>query len=73
MKKKETEKPRFWVCIIGDTEWNKLPPGADLPMRQAVEKAFRDITGHYAENNWSGWSADKKTAAKLLSTWSKQR
>ncbi len=63
-------KPRYWVCIIGDTEWNDLPHGADLPMRNAVGEQFKKVTGHYAENNWSGWSADKKTVDKILKAWS---
>ena len=66
---KRSAKPRFWVCIIGDTEHTKLPFGADLPMRIAVEKEFKRVTGHDADNNWSGWSADKKTVDKILKAW----
>lgn len=66
---KRSAKPRYWVCIIGETEWNDLPHGADLPMRNAIGEQFKKVTGHYAENNWSGWSADKKAVDRILKAW----
>lgn len=68
---KRSVKPRYWVCIIGETEWNDLPNGADSPMRTAVEKEFKKVTGHDAPHNWSGWSADIKTVDKILKVWNK--
>lgn len=67
---KRSAKPRYWICIIGETEWNDLPNGADLPIRQATKKAFKKLTGHDDNNCWSGWSADKKTVDKVLKAWS---
>ncbi|CAB4140576.1 hypothetical protein UFOVP402_44 [uncultured Caudovirales phage] len=63
-------KPRYWVCVIGETEWNDLPSGCDSPIRQATQTAFRKITGHDEKHCWSGWSADKKTVDKILKAWS---
>lgn len=60
---------RYWVCIIGDTDWNDLPYIADFPMRKAVCEAFKKVTGHYANDNWSGWSADKKAVDRILKAW----
>ena len=67
---KRIAKPRYWVCIIGETEWNDLPRGADSPIRQATQKAFKEITGHNENHCWSGWAADKKTVDKILKAWS---
>jgi len=46
-----------WSCKIGTREGVGLPPGADAPMRCAIEKAFRSVTGVDAEFCFSGWSA----------------
>lgn len=72
MKKKNTKqnpKPRYWVCIIGDTDWNKLPFGADFSMRRVVENQFLSVTGHPDEICYSGWSADAKAVKRILNTW----
>jgi len=45
----------YWNCTIGPTTRDKLPDGSDLPMRQAVEDAFRNIVGEYSAHCWSGW------------------
>jgi hypothetical protein len=46
-----------WACKIGTREGVGVPRGADAPMRNAIEKAFRDVTGVDAEFCFSGWSA----------------
>jgi hypothetical protein len=60
---------KIWQCKIGVDFDLKLPPGSDLPMRQAVARAFREITGYDADFNFSGWGAeldeDEKYAARL--------
>lgn len=58
---------RIWSCKIGGKIPNELPPGVDLPMRQAVKKAFKEITGVDAEFNFSGWAA-KLTVAERSET-----
>jgi hypothetical protein len=45
---------RIWTCKVGGVV-GEVPPGADLPMRQAVERAFQEITGLEAEFTFSGW------------------
>ena len=59
----------YWVGIIGETEHAKLPFGGDSPMRDAVEKAFKEVTGHEEEVMYSGWSADKKAVENILNAW----
>lgn len=44
-----------WSCKIGWADRSSLPPGADLPMRKAVQKAFEELTGSDADFTFSGW------------------
>lgn len=45
----------IWTCKIGETLLKPLPPGADAPMRNAVEKAYRELTGYDNDFCFSGW------------------
>ena len=49
-------RERVWGCKVGGTV--AVPPGADGPMREAVERAYREITGRDAEFTFSGWGSD---------------
>ena len=42
----EKDDLRIWVCKIGEVGSELLPKGSDLPMRQAVAKAYKEITGY---------------------------
>lgn len=44
-----------WACKIGGERPLRLPPGADDPMRTAVERAFREIAGRDPLFVFSGW------------------
>lgn len=44
---------RIWTCKIGEVE--DVPGGADGPMRDAVESAYRQITGKESVFLFSGW------------------
>lgn len=50
----------IWDCKIGIAPGTsvRLPGGADEPMREAVERAYKDVTGLDAEFCFSGWGAD---------------
>lgn len=48
----------IWDCKIGAKGDLELPRGADAPMREAIAKAFKEITGHEAEFNFSGWGGE---------------
>lgn len=54
--------PEIWGCKIGQHD-GELPPGSDLPMRKAVEKAYREITGKEPNFMFSGWG-EKLTEAE---------
>lgn len=45
---------KVWECKIGGKRV-ELPDGADAPLRQAVQKAYFELTGTYAEFCFSGW------------------
>lgn len=47
---------RIWGCKIGGNIPDEIPMGADLPMREAVQRAFKEITGVDAEFTFSGWA-----------------
>lgn len=47
--------PANWTCTIGEFPRGELPDGADWPMRQAVEQAYRDLTGRESDYTFSGW------------------
>lgn len=59
--KKEKKNFKVWTCKIGARWLADVPYGADGPMRCAIEKAFKEITGNNAEFCFSGWggSLDK--------------
>jgi len=67
--KRSAVRKCYWIGIIGETEHGKLPYGGDSPMRKAVEKAFKEVTGHDEEILYSGWSANAKTVERILKAW----
>jgi hypothetical protein len=42
-----------WTCKIGGHA--DVPSGGDFPMRQAIKKAYRELTGKDCEFLFSGW------------------
>jgi hypothetical protein len=46
---------KVWSCKIGEVL--DLPPGSDAPMRQAVARAYKELTGENAYFCFSGWGA----------------
>lgn len=48
----------IWTCKIGEADMTNVPQGADLPMRIAVERAFKEVTGQDARFTFSGWSGE---------------
>ena len=46
---------KIWTCKIGEVEDDVLPPAADAPMREAVARAYRKITGRADDFIFSGW------------------
>ncbi len=47
----------IWSCKIGEVESEHVPFAGDLPMRQAIAKAYKELTGHEPEFIFSGWGA----------------
>ena len=49
----------IWGCRIGaELDWETLPREAEETMRQAVMKAFRELTGENPYFCFSGWGAE---------------
>lgn len=47
--------PALWSCQVGEVPRASLPDGADGPMRNAVERAFKELTGFEPQYCFSGW------------------
>lgn len=56
---------RIWECKVGG-QADFFESGADSPMRRAVAKAFREITGRDPEFTFSGWSAQLTEAERAV-------
>jgi len=50
---------QIWSCKIGVTNYKGFNCRApDHPMRQAIEKAFKEVVGIESDFNFSGWNAE---------------
>jgi len=64
------ETTKIWTCKIGECGW--IPPGADRPMRIAIARAYREITGHDPDFIFSGWGAELTEGERAVVTDRKQ-
>lgn len=48
------KRERVWSCKVGGIV-GEIPMGSDLPMRRAIQEAFRQVTGAYPDFTFSGW------------------
>ena len=46
-----------WSCKIGSTAGVEIPEGGDFPMREAVARAYKELTGEEPQFLFSGWGA----------------
>lgn len=53
----DTEK-KIWFCKIGEVDRAKLPRPGDPPMRDAVTRAYIELTGEEPNFLFSGWGAE---------------
>lgn len=49
---------KIWSCKIGEVEESRVPKDGDGPMREAVERAYKEVTGRDCKFNFSGWGAE---------------
>ena len=47
--------PANWTCQVGEHDRSALPPGSDSPMREAVRRAYLELTGTEPLYIFSGW------------------
>ena len=62
-------KEEYWMCIIGATTRDRLPSGADAPMRTPVRETFKRLTGLDDDNCWSGWGLTEKRKELIMEVW----
>lgn len=55
---------KIWSCKIGEVA--SVPDGADAPMRKAVERAYKELTGEEAVFNFSGWGAELEESERAV-------
>jgi hypothetical protein len=48
-------KMRIWTCKIGVKGDPPLPLAADVPMREAIAHAFKEVVGFECDFIFSGW------------------
>lgn len=51
-------KKQIWECKIGECNYSKLPKGSDTPMRNAIAKEYKKLTGEDPIFIFSGWNAE---------------
>ena len=57
-------KAAVWTCSVsGPVAHADIPPGGDLPMRQAVRAAYLAVTGQEETRLSSGWGAGRQEMA----------
>jgi hypothetical protein len=49
---------KMWYCKIGEVDPAKVPHEADAPMREAVLRAYKELTGEEPVFIFSGWGAE---------------
>ena len=52
---------KIWTCKIGEVDDSALPDGSDAPMRQAIQRAYRELTGQDPKFIFSGWAGELTT------------
>lgn len=55
---------KIWDCKIGEVDEIKVPDGADQPMREAIARAYKELTGEEAKFIFSGWGAELTPAER---------
>ncbi len=49
---------KIWSCKIGEVGPASVPDGGDSPLRQAVQAAYKELTGSDDKFCFSGWGAE---------------
>lgn len=57
---------KIWSCKIGEVDAALLPKGSDFPMRQAVARAYKEITGIEPNFIFSGWAAELEECERAV-------
>ena len=49
---------KIWFCKIGEVQKWMLPEGSDMPMREAIGAAYKQVTGVDPDFIFSGWAGE---------------
>lgn len=49
---------QIWECKVGECDDFVVPMGGDSPMRDAVSKAYKELTGRDPVFLFSGWGGE---------------
>ena len=60
------KRETMWKCEIGIVGKHPLPYGADKPMREAIARAFRELTGRDPEFLFSGWGNELTDEQRVI-------
>ena len=63
-------KKKIWTCKIGEIDAGRLPEGADWPMRDAIRRAYVELTGREPEFVFSGWGGNLTAAERKAAHYS---
>ena len=55
---------KIWTCKIGEV--TNMPAGGDAPLRNAVAKAYRELTGQDDDFIFSGWGGELTEGERAL-------
>jgi len=64
---------RYWACVIGPIDSEKIPFGGDFPPRQAAQDAMIKMTGVPNFVCSSGWLTEGQDVEETLVKWGKIR
>ena len=64
------ENKEYYILIVGPFDSDKIPQGADLPMRIGISKALDNLNLSQDEVTcWSGWGLTEEQKIKIMKAW----
>lgn len=55
---------KIWTCKIGEVEFDQH--GADAPMREAIRRAYMEVTGQEPKFIFSGWGGELEECERAV-------
>ncbi len=64
------ENKEYYILIVGPFDSDKIPQGAEIPMRTSISNALDYLK--LSQNNvtyWSGWGLKEEKRIKIMKAW----